>query len=357
MQYDPERPLIGPGPRPWWKIPLLVFLAVATLIGGDAAWIRYRPALMAWVQARRAADAASSALAVNTPTPPLFAVPPPQSGHIFQEMAQINQTYIAWADRQIAKQVPEIPATGPNAGTLTPAILNSPAVMAKWGGPPVPVSLAAAGVHLPPGTPADGSIVGMTPQRLRTMVRHAHIPGLTVRLLREAITTASRYFIVWNGNDPVGSIHYLNAYAMHAALDQNALDNEGNPLIDVFTRSPSQGGMLLSREVAYRQWVSLTGIPSWRRFLGSTTESPVHPATENPAGHVVLAGIKIVGLTDHLIGSGLVRGRLTIGQYVTAPATCTLALIQDGGVRRWYVTAFQIGPSSVLPQTVYWTAP
>ena len=303
----------------------------------------------------------SSTLA--TSTPPNYVTPPAaQTGQLFQQIAAINNKYIAWGDRQISQAVPAIPASGPDAGTLTPAILNAPSTLAHWPGPKVPLSLSAAHVKLPPGTPANGSIVGLTPQAVATALKanQKFWPGLTAQRLTGALVTAAQFVMASVGNNPMSDVAYLDPYADHNGADQSFIQGfGGGSPAGYFTAPASQGGVVPLRQVDYVMWASYALNPTNYYSGGTKLGAPSAQAMgDGPAGHLVFANeVAIMGLNFHVVGSGLVNGKLTIGRYDASVGDVTLALIRDGRQERWYVTSMNNVTFGNTPSVVYWTAP
>ena len=283
---------------------------------------------------------------------------PPRSStiSIFTPIAALNNKYITWADQQIHAQVPAIPATGPGAGTLTPAILNNPAVMKQFGGPKVPTSLA--GITLPTGTPANGSIVGLTPSFLQPLLvgmRGGMWPGITASELTRAFAKAANFLFAINGNNPAGSLQYVDSFSDQGGLDQVLLGNAANPnypIVKYFTASAANGGMLPRRQVQYLSWVAV--VPG---HTGASTQiSTYSPATISPQGHIVYTFL-IENLVDYTVMSGMVHGKLTIGLYKWPVGGVAVALIKNGAQTHWYVTGLGGDGVGNTPTTVYWTAP
>ena len=293
---------------------------------------------------------------------PNILIPPNYPAHltanasVFAQISALNQKYITWADKAIHAQVPAIPATGPGAGTLTPAILNNAAVIAKFGGPQVPASLA--GIPLPTGTPANGSIVGLTSQFLQSQMPFAihDWPGITTSELTRAYAKAANFLFDINGNNPAGALQYTDPYSSHGSTDSGFLANGSNPnypIVKYFTASSANGGMLPLRQVEYLSWVVITpgSAPN------DTVTTVYDPPTQNPQGHVVYDNLDISNLTYDTVMSGLVNGKLTVGLYQWPIGTVNLALIQEGGQTHWYVTNLGNEAVTNTPNVVYWTAP
>lgn len=350
--YDAEgNDLLATDPSPrrwvWWAGGAVVLAALAALA------LTHRPAAHPVATAPRVHHVTKPlSLAQQLRHIPHYSTKTTPGVSIFTQIAALNQKYITWADLMIHKQVPEIPATGPGAGTLTPAILNNPAVIAKWGGPAVPLTLAA--IHLPAGTPADGSIVGLTPQLVQSIYNTNggnFVTGLTVSRLQRAFIKASDFIMAVNSSDPASMLQYVDPYALSGQLDQSFLANASNPnypTVKTFTASAANGGMLPLRQVEYVSWATLT--------RGATSIS-VTGGTAHPTGHVLIGNLGIDNITFNTVESGLVNGKLTVALYVAPVSEITMALIQQGAQTHWYVTGLQGDNFGNTPAAVYWTAP
>ena len=104
--------------------------------------------------------------------------------------------------------IPGVALTGPNAGTFTLSALNGP-LQKKYGGPTVPVSLAAAGVSIP-NLPANNSILGVqafTNAMWPKAVAANSFPGMTEAIFEQGIRTAAEYENDGNSNDPVQQLN------------------------------------------------------------------------------------------------------------------------------------------------------
>jgi hypothetical protein len=346
-----------PSPKGWlWALAGVVVLGGV----GTGAWFATHHAPRKMPLAAKAPHPAKKATAststVSTTPPNNYVAAPPKGTSLFTQMAAINNKYIAWADQQISLQVPAIPSSGPYAGTLTPAVLNNPLTLKKWPGPLVPTSLQAAGVKLPLGTPANGNFVGLTPQFLAAELADNHgagsIPGLTAPMIQQAITTAGDFIMALNGNNPASALQYLDPYHEDDRADQILLaDSMTTPITQEYTASAANGGMLSLRQTQYESWISVTyPNPAVKQF---TVLFP--DVVNSPQGHVI-AALYVGNLTFHAIGSGLVNGKLIIGQYV-APAGAYMALIQDHGQSRWYAIGIGEDNFDNTPAAIYWTAP
>lgn len=359
----PDGPIHLPSARPWWHIPTGIAAGVIVLGGGTYGVLQnlhHDPHPVAVAKKTPAKKKDPATVATGPVTPPNYvSSTSPKTGHVFSAIAAINNKYIAWADQQISLAVPAIPSSGPYAGTLTPGILNSPLTLKKWPGPKVPSSLAAAGVKLPVGTPANGSIVYNTPSMTafwNQMMVEAHPiwPQLTLPELQAAFKTAAEWTLSSAGNNPMSSLKYFDAYTMGGALDQSILANGGAPL-DAFTAPASQQGMLVSRQLVYDAWVTYT-LQGSVNAAGNTQVTGSSTVTL-PGQHVVVNGLNISGMGVNLIESYAQGGHLVIGPTHGSVGAIQLVLVKDpDGQSRWYVTAASSGGSNV-PNPVYWTSP
>ncbi len=361
----PDGPIHLPSARPWWHIPTGIAAGVIVLGGGTYGVLQslhHDPHPVAVAKKTPAKKKDPTTVATGPVTPPNYvSSTSPKTGHVFSAIAAINNKYIAWADQQISLAVPAIPSSGPYAGTLTPGILNSPLTLKKWPGPHVPSSLAAAGVKLPVGTPANGSIVYNTPSMTafwNQMMVEAHPiwPQLTLPELQAAFKTAADFAMATVSNNPVSSLKYLDAYAMGGAYDQNALQsNVGTPLYDAFTAPASQQGMLVSRQVVYDAWASYTLHGSVN--AAGNTQVTGSSTVALPGQHVLVNGLNIANMGMSLIESYANGNNLNIGRTQGMISDTQLVLVEDAaGHTRWYVTATN-GSGSNVPNPVYWTGP
>lgn len=354
-----------PGPRPWWHLPAIVVGGLAVVGIGVYGWHRIasssHPVRKTVAAVPRVHRKPSSSPQPGSAVPDY--VRPAQAGtSIFTQIAAINTHYIAWADQRISQAVPAIPSSGPGAGTLTPAILNAPLTLKEWPGPRVPTSLQAAGVTLPVGIPANGSIVGLTPALVAESLHYTQKmwPTLTASELMGAYQTAAEYVMAVDGNDPMSAIQYLDAYADGGKLPQSFIQHTpGGSVTSGFTASAAQGGMIPLRQVEYVNWVSYSINPTNYWASGTTLAGGQNSAvaTKAPAGHVLVSGVVIQGLTDHIIGTSVEHGRLIIGQFVGTVGDVTLALVQSGAQTHWYVTVAHEFSGSNTPSAIYWTHP
>lgn len=360
----PDGPINLPGARPWWHIPTGLAAGVIVLGGGTYGVLQMthkNPHLVAVTKKTPVKKKDPATVASGPATPPNY-VPStsPKTGHVFSAIAAINQKYITWADQQISLAVPAIPSSGFDAGTLTPAVLNSPWTLKKWPGPKVPSSLSAAGVKLPVGTPANGSIVYNTPSMTAfwaQMLVEAHPiwPQLTMSELQAAFKTAAEYALAANGDNPVSSLKYLDAYAMGGAVDQSFLHlNGGISLYGVFTAPASQSGMLASRQTIYDEWVTYTLEGSVN--AGGNTQVTGSSTVTLPGQHVLVNGLNISNIGLSQISSYAEGNKVAVGKTHGTVGDLQLVLVEGvSGQSHWYVTASSGANGNIVPNPVYWT--
>lgn len=298
----------------------------------------------------------------------------PKNGQVFQAIARINHRYIAWGDAQIAAAVPGIPATGPLAGTLTPQVMNSAAVLAKWGGPAIPISPAAVGAVIKPSPamtylgyypsngniPADGSVTGLSVSTMQTVLRANPWLHVTPNQLMGAYQVAAKWMMAAFGNNPVSRFQYLDPYAYAGHNDQSfAASSPHHNMAYGFTAPGYQGGVLALRQYGYQSF------SNYQLNSGDfyALEQPLYPETQ-PARDVV-ASVIIKNVSDEIIGSGLytrnglasIHGRLEIGLTIVKAQTVAVSLIRSGKATRWYVTAVSgLNGGNATGQT-FWRAP
>lgn len=335
MQSKASKPLVGPGPRDPWKV--VKWSALAVMVAGLGIW--YGPRYV-------------HQLKINAAHVEPHFHPTSSSANVIAQINSVNQQYQTWVDQQVHSVIPEIPATGPNAATLTPAILNSPGILKKWPGPKVPTSLK--GIKIPSNTPANGAIVGLNASALNHYTSEAQKiwPKMTKAQVKGALTTAARYIATGYGNSTAASLQFSDALMQGGARDYNLL-NRGWGQGRKFTQSAAKGGMLPTRSVLYRSWIVF---PS-----PGTSSSPTITASPwtitQPSGHLRYNDVMINNVTFETIGSGMVHGKLTVGLYIVHTAQITMALISSGKKSQWFVAGVNSAPAFYTPTTVYWTRP
>lgn len=299
----------------------------------------------------------------------------PPKGRVFAAITRINNRYIVWGDHKIAAGVPGIAATGPNAGALTVSVMNSAAIMQKYGGPAIPTSLSAVGAVIKPspaltylgyypsnGTiPANGSVTGLSVSEMQAALQANPWLHVTPTQLMGAYTVAAQYTMAFFGNDPMASFQYLDPYGYGAHNDQSFMHiyPHNNPATD-FTAPGYQGGILPVRQYVYQDFVNYPSLNSKNFYL---LEKPLYPETQ-PTGDVVASAvIKNTGPSN--IGSGLympdgmvsIHGRLKIGLTTPEIDTVAVSLIRNGNATRWYVTSTNGLHGNFATAQTIWRAP
>lgn len=256
------------------------------------------------------------------------------------QMRHLDSRYVAWADRQIAAQVPAIPASGTDAGTLTPSIANAPSTLKTWPGPQVPTSLQK--IKIPATIPANGSVLGLTPSFVQNLLpSSAHgTPGLSANQVLGAFREAAQFDMAYWSNNPIQGVQLMDPYAWQGQAVPTYLANlDRTPLTQLFSASARQGGRLARRQVVYDQWVTVSST--------SNVDTQCPPAT-HPSGRVRVACLDITHLTVHTIESRLVHGHLTIVlfQHVMAHTALTLVAASHGRPHWWVLGLNGIGSAT-----------
>lgn len=96
--------------------------------------------------------------------------------------------------RSIAKWNPGLPVSGPNAGNMSAAWLDSPAILKMYGGPKLPPTLQAAGIN-PAQFPPNGSFSGVQAfAQAEWPYAAKYFPGMTEAQLVQGIEAAGPFF-------------------------------------------------------------------------------------------------------------------------------------------------------------------
>ncbi|PSR21555.1 MAG: hypothetical protein C7B47_17250 [Sulfobacillus thermosulfidooxidans] len=160
---------------------------------------------------------------------------------------------------QYATDIPGVALTGPNAGTFTLQALNGP-LQKKYGGPTVPATLAAAGVHIP-NLPPDNSVLGVSAfvqaeyPRLQT---YHMFPGMSEAVFQAGLEQAVAFENWGNGNDPakifltmLGPVHSTTS----STTGVESLEQAG--LAADYSASPTLGNAP-QRQYTYDAWGQIT---------------------------------------------------------------------------------------------------
>lgn len=276
---------------------------------------------------------------------------PPAGKNIIDQINAVNQKYVAWVDQQVHRAVPEIPATGPNAGTLTPAVLNSPGVLKKWPGPKVPTSLK--GIPIPKNTPANGAIVGLSPSALAHYTAEAkkYWPNITQAQVKAAMTRAARFVLAGGGNGAMKTLPFFDSALYKGEFDQ-AVMSKTNPLLNI-TGPASKGGMLPLRQVNYRAWVSFA--PPGSSSHPTIQSSSI--ALNQPNGHVRFANFMVNNVIIHVIGTGMYQGKLRIGKFSASSNQIVEGMVSGANQSQWYMWGSKPGQFTNKPNPIYWSKP
>jgi len=286
-----------------------------------------------WAQALHPASPVT--LTIHTPT-------------IFDQLQAQNQAYFNQINQDAHAILSAIPATGPNAGIVPLSLYNEPSILAQYQVPPLPDSLAAAGIASS-AFPANNAIVGETPSLLaqwtQTVQAMPGLSSLTSSQVQQAVSTATQFLIDAVGNGNSGMLLQNPDSPTVSGIRKAVLQAiQNNPASAVDALTGSQGA-LAQREYAYQEWADVSHV---------TISTP--PAVDPyPAGHVVTT-LQVNNIIVNLIMSGIYQGHEIIGVYPMPPITVDVDLIQDQGQDGWYESWSSNGSVS-NPTQVLWTGP
>ena len=304
-------------------------------------------------------------------------VPPwqPPKNQVLAAMARINNRYIAWGNHKIAAGVPGIAATGSNAGTLTVSVMNSAAIMKKYGGPAIPTSPSAVGAVIKASPvltrlgyypsngqiPANGSVTGLNLTEMQAALKANPWLHVTPQQLMGAYQVAAQYTMAVMGNTPMASFQYLDPYGYGGHNDQSFMHvySYNNPASD-FTAPGYLGGILPVRQYMYQSFVNYPALNAKNFYL---LEKPLYPETQ-PSGDVVASAI-MANVSAEMIGAGLynangmvsIHGRLEIGLTTPQIQSVAVSLIRSGNTAKWYVTATRGIHGNFATAQTFWKAP
>lgn len=107
--------------------------------------------------------------------------------------------------KKVSAQNPGIPASGPNAGLETPAMMNSPGMLKMWPGPLYPDTLAAAGIA--GNFPSYGTVQGVNSYANATWSSvEKYFPGMAESIYKQGLYTAAEYYINLLGQNPMAEV-------------------------------------------------------------------------------------------------------------------------------------------------------
>ncbi|AEW04720.1 hypothetical protein Sulac_1220 [Sulfobacillus acidophilus DSM 10332] len=282
----------------------------------------------------------SSPPSTHPPTPPVST--PPQSS-LWASMATIDTHYLTQLVALQHQALPWLTASVANDATVGLNDFNNPIVLNQYHVPPLPPSLAAAGVN-PATLPANNSIEGLSSSRVALWQAEADhgptVAHLSAAQLTTAVNTATQFLLADDGNG-CSAVYLQNPFAAWVSGSRTyALTS---PAISVGGLTGPQG-LFAQRQYVYQAWANVSAAT-----IGFSTPDP------QPAGHVVTT-VLINNIQVNLVMGGIDQGHEIIGIYPAPPTNVAVDLIQDNGQTRWYVSWASSGETG-NPSRVLWTGP
>lgn len=246
----------------------------------------------------------------------------------FDQIKSADQFYQEAAARWIAFRFRGVSNRGANAGQI-----SLKALRLASGIVPLPKSMAAAGVHLPPGTPPDGSVQGVSNALIQSLIQGARAQGTTIsssqaKALLNAVGSAD---LAIESNNPLSFLSYLDGVSSTGSstlLAQSAVDHQG-PLMKHMVGVDA--GVLPNAVHYYYRWAVLPSSlqVSWVKPSSIAGQSVVAEVRmSNPAA------VRAIATAQH----GGVLADVTAKPLKEA----TLALIQNKGTFHWYIVQYQM---------------
>ncbi|WP_430626555.1 hypothetical protein [Sulfobacillus thermotolerans] len=244
--------------------------------------------------------------------------------------------------QQEAANIPGVALTGPNAGTFTLTALNGP-LQKKYGGPTVPATLTAAGVHIP-NLPANGSVQGVTAfvKALWPVIEAHHaFPGMTQAVFEQGVEVAAEFANAENGNDPAATLKLVLGPAHPTVSNVTGLQSFGSGIEPDYTTSMTLGNAP-QRQYTYSAWTQvLTPTTKTQGVLAANweTEGGVLPnGMPAPEWSMVLANViqvhKVFATWDH--------SKYEVGNQYYLESQIQLEYMSNGkGSGQWFVADSQ----------------
>ncbi len=269
-------------------------------------------------------------------------------GTVFATLEAQNMAYYNRIATEFHTVIPLIPASGPDAfGVSTLGLENNAAIIRKYGGPVLPLSLQAIGVH--PAVPSNQAIVGLTPQLQQQLILEgSRVPAVGGPLTPGEIQATVRAVVrsIINSTAVQGSHAFDHFFANPEATTYVVIRPHLLPSVQAAAQAEQK--FLPYREWTYRAWVNMSH---------ATISS--HVPSVSPV-NATMAGLTFSGITVHLIQAYTASGRLYMVNEEALVAPINLVLIQGASGLRWYndnQIDGQWTPGPVAGKPVLWSEP
>ncbi|PSR20937.1 MAG: hypothetical protein C7B47_17635 [Sulfobacillus thermosulfidooxidans] len=283
---------------------------------------------------------------------PVPATPRPSHRLALTDPAQYIQQYNTWQmDQMLATHRasnPGVLLTGPGAGTFTLTALNG-VLHQRYGGPILPASLTAAGIHQ--AFPTDGTIQGLSHFVHATytpLIQAGLFPHMAFSVYQQAFTTAAAYALDAVGNDP--------AALMTTGLGPARWPGESRPLAAALAQTiggsyRASNGVAALREYTYDAWGTMSPVPA-QVAQSSLIQEPDWSGEDItlPTG---LPAPTWTMLLEHPMTVTFVRSQkytahhktVVLINHVSVPVTQALLAFMPGNhhAGRWFVVTEQFG--------------
>ncbi len=273
-----------------------------------------------------------SAPATTQAAPSLWATMAMIDTHYLTQLVALQHQALPWLTTSVA-----------NDATVGANNFNNPMVLQHDHVPPLPVSLAAAGVSTAK-LPAPNAIMGITPTHIAQWQEEAaHGPisdHLSSAQLTQAVTVATQYLLDVDGNGFSGA--YL-ANPFSAPVSGSRTYELSSSAVSVSALTGSQG-LFAQRQYVYQEWANVGQVT-----IGFST------LDSEPPGHIVTT-LLVNHIQVTLVMGGIDHGDEIIGSYPTPPTNVAVDLIHDRGQTRWYVSWASSGNTN-NPSQVLWVGP
>ncbi len=264
------------------------------------------------------------AIGGSTMVPPIVLKEAKQvgGGTVFATLEQLNMDFVNHGSVLYHKGIPETPAWGPYSGAVsTVGEMNNPAIIAKYGGPKIPISLKAIGQE--PNIPSNDAIVGLTPAvEARVINEGSSIPAVGGPLTQAEILSGVRAAARSLADSAVGLGTMLTVNPEAPSVE--AIRPHENLSVAQTIVAAVKGG-LPHRVWIYRTWVNV-----------SHAQVSTFVPSGQPANHVI-AGMNVSGLTLNIVMANVAtNGQFYIALFTMPDQFGDLDLIANGTLTRWY---------------------